>query len=76
MIKLTKIEKDFLIRNLELDSSEVEVLNNSETIDEDFADRLRDKCTEKLDYYGYDENYEPTQIGKELNKLIDKFFIG
>lgn len=76
MIKLTKIEKDFLIRNLELDSSEVKVLNNSEAIDEDFADRLRDMCIDKLDYCGYDENYKPTQIGKELNKLIDKLFIG
>ena len=76
MIKLTKIEKDFLIRNLELNSSEVEVLNNSEAIDEDFADKLRDMCTDKLDYCGYDENYKPTQIGKELNKLIDKLFIG
>lgn len=76
MIKLTKIEKDFLIRNLELDTSEVEVLNNSETIDEDFADKLRDMCTDKLDYCGYDENYKPTQMDKELNKLIDKLFIG
>ncbi len=76
MIKLTKIEKDFLINNLELDSNEIKTLNNSETIDEDFADKLRDMCTDKLDYCGYDENYKPTQIGKELNKLIDKLFIG
>lgn len=76
MIKLTKIDKDFLINNLELDSNEIKTLNNSETIDEDFADRLRDMCTDKLDYGGYDENYKPTQMGKELNKLIDKLFIG
>jgi hypothetical protein len=75
MIKITKIEKDFLINNLKLDSNEMKTLNNSETIDENFADKLRDMCTYKLDCYGYDENYEPTKIGKELNKLIDKLFV-
>lgn len=75
MIKLTKTEKDFLINNLELDINETPLLNSNLPIDEDFADKLRDMCMDKLDFCGYDENYEPAEIGKELNKLI-KLFIG
>jgi hypothetical protein len=33
-------------------------------------------CTDKLDINGYDENYEPNKLGKVLNELIDKLFIG
>ncbi len=76
MIKLNQIERNFLIHILELKEVDKTTLKNSLSIDDDFADRLRDLCLDKLDLCGFDENYEPTDIGKELNKLIDKLFIG
>lgn len=76
MIKLNQNEIHFLLNNLELDINETPLLNSNLPIDEDFADKLRDMCIDKLDFCGYDENYEPNKIGKELNKLIDKLFIG
>lgn len=75
MIKLNQNEIHFLLNNLKLDINETRLLNSNLPIDEDFADKLRDMCMDKLDFCGYDENYEPAEIGKELNKLI-KLFIG
>lgn len=46
------------------------------TISDDVADELRDLCTEKLDTHGFNVNYEPTELGKKLEELIDKLYIG
>lgn len=40
------------------------------------ADELRDFCAEKLDVSGFDESYEPTELGKRLERLVDQLFIG
>lgn len=45
-------------------------------IDDDIADELRDMCTDCLDEIGFDENYDLTNDGERLEKLIDKLFIG
>ena len=76
MIKLTPIEKDFLLNNLDLTDFNKNILTTAKYIDNDFADKLRDLCIDKLDSYGYDENYDLNKVGKELNSLIDKLFTG
>jgi hypothetical protein len=35
---------------------------------------LRDLCGERLQIYGFDENYNPTEEGKILEELIDKLY--
>jgi hypothetical protein len=42
----------------------------------DIADILRDRCSEKLVSSGLDEHYNPNELGKRLNSLIDKLFVG
>jgi hypothetical protein len=42
---------------------------------EDQADEIRDKCSEKLQFVGFNEKYELTNEGKLLEDLIDKLFI-
>lgn len=76
MIKLTPIEKDFLLNNLELTNFDKNIIKTSNYIDDNFADKLRDLCIDKFDSYGYDENYDLSKIGKELISVIDKLFIG
>ena len=76
MIKLTPIEKDFLLNNLDLTDFNKNILTTAKYIDNDFADKLRDLCIDKLDFCGYDKNYELNNLGKELNTFIDKLFIG
>ena len=44
------------------------------TVDE--ADELRDLCGERLQTHGFGPNYEPTQEGVHLAKLIDELFVG
>lgn len=76
MIKLTPIEKDFLLNNLELANFDKNIIKTSNYIDDNFADKLRDLCIDKFDSCGYDENYDLSKIGKELISVIDKLFIG
>ena len=45
-------------------------------ISEDQADELSDYCTDRLDVIGFDENYEPTDVGKKLEALVDKLYVG
>ena len=75
MIKLSQLEKDFLANNLELDPKEIKELISNISND-DASEKIRELCIDKLDYCGYDDNYELNNIGKELNKLIDKLFLG
>lgn len=39
--------------------------------DEDFI-KAEDKVSEHLQIYGFDENYEPTEIGLVCESIIDK----
>ncbi len=45
------------------------------SINNDQADKIRNICAEYLQLIGFDENYAPTEEGKILEILIDKFFI-
>jgi hypothetical protein len=51
-------------------------LEKIESLTEDEADDLRDLCGEKLQDSGFDLDYNPNQIGKRLESLMDKLFIG
>ncbi|MBW1617021.1 MAG: hypothetical protein JRJ49_10960 [Deltaproteobacteria bacterium] len=44
------------------------------SINNDQADKIRNICAEYLQLIGFDENYAPTEEGKILEVLIDKFF--
>lgn len=39
------------------------------------ADELRNACGDYLQIVGFDETYEPTEIGKYLERLIDKLYV-
>ena len=45
-------------------------------ISDDLADELRDLCTERLDTHGFGIDYNPTEEGIALEKLIDKLYVG
>jgi hypothetical protein len=45
-------------------------------VSEEQADELRDRCNDKLDVCGYDENYDLNQDGKKLEALVDKLYVG
>ena len=81
MIRLSKNNIEFMILNLDLPDNLhmlLEKLRHAQdkTIPDDVADELRDFCTEKLDTHGFDINYKPTGLGKKLEELIDKLYIG
>lgn len=81
MIRLSKNDIEFMILNIDL-SDDLRMLleklrdAQDKIIPDDVADQLRDFCTEKLDTHGFDINYEPTELGKKLEELIDKLYIG
>ena len=84
MVKLKRKDVEFILAWLELTPNQREILksllyatpiNKSLMISDKFSDELRDLCTETLDVYGFDENYNPTIVGKKLESLIDKLFI-
>tara|TARA_R110002096_G_scaffold435927_1_gene664337 strand:+ start:103943 stop:104176 length:234 start_codon:yes stop_codon:yes gene_type:complete len=76
MIKLSSKELDFIKKNLNLDENLSNFISSCDgTIPEKFADEIREVCIEKYDYEGLDENYNPTQVGVELDNLIDKLLV-
>ena len=81
MISLSRIDIEFMILNLELPDDlrillEKLIGSQDKKISDDTADELRDLCSEKLDTHGFDINYEPTELGKQLETLIDRLYIG
>jgi hypothetical protein len=44
-------------------------------LDDEVADEIRDWVIEELQKKGFDENYKLTALGKNLEELIDKFYI-
>lgn len=42
---------------------------------EEYIDHLREQLEDKLQIMGFDENYELTEKGKVIEKLIDKLYI-
>jgi hypothetical protein len=43
--------------------------------DED-ADVVRDLCGEKLQTSGFESDYTPTDVGRRLERLVDKLYVG
>jgi hypothetical protein len=44
-------------------------------VTESGADTLRDLCGDRLQVEGFDENYQPTKLGRILESLIDKLYV-
>lgn len=80
MIRLSSDEIDFLLGVLALPPRLVENLGRArdlgEQIEEDDADALRDLCGERLQTHGFGPGYEPTEEGKQLERMIDRLFVG
>jgi len=81
MIKLSSEEIVFMIKVLPLSNSIKKELTKLiplevKLISDDLADELRDLCTERLDTHGFDIDYNPTEEGLALEKLIDKLYVG
>ena len=69
----------FLMSELDLPAELIKALEDTESsgkILDDYADELRDLCTDRFDEIGFDENYKLTPKGKKFESLIDKLFIG
>ena len=81
MIRISESDIEFMLLHLDLPDALRNLLEKLRSapdteISEAVADELRDICTDKLDTHGYDVNYEPTELGKRLEGLIDTLYIG
>ena len=78
IIKITDLQKEYLELNVINNDKELLKLfkesGNIINIEDDIADEIRDLCCEKLDYYGFDNNYNKTTQGEILEELIDVFY--
>lgn len=76
MISLSDGDRKKLILMLDLTDVEQRQINKSGELDDEVADRLRERCNERLDISGYDADYNLTTDGQVLQYLADKLFIG
>lgn len=80
MIRLSSREIDFLLGVLALPPHLVERLRGAKdqggSIEDDDADALRDLCGERLQTRGFGPAYEPTEEGRQLERIIDRLFVG
>jgi hypothetical protein len=79
MISLSREDVRYMLAMLELTPDLRQVLEQLTAeggpIGEEQADELRDRCNDKLDVCGYDENYDLNQDGKKLEALVDKLYV-
>lgn len=84
IIKLTELEREFLLTSvIKNNSSLINTIEQSTKdkdnylidIDSILADEIRDLCSEKLQISGFDEEYNLTEEGKILENLIDIFYM-
>jgi len=81
MINLSREEIQFMLEELtmpkHLMKTLLDVIGKREArISDATADELRDLCAERLDTHGFGSEYEPTVVGKNLEYLIDKLYVG
>ena len=80
MIHVSRDDIDLVLRELDLPGDIRRVLLETRLagtpLPDDIADRLRDLCGEKLQRSGFGADYQLTPLGKQLEMLIDKLFIG
>jgi hypothetical protein len=82
IIKLGKTIFDYLLNNLSVEKPElIEQIKQSEVggkisieVNEDIASTIRDWAGDKLQKVGFDDNYELTSSGKQLEEIIDLFY--
>ncbi len=84
IIKLDKKQFEYLsyfLLEKEKEIKLIQVQNKKESeifiieVDEDTADKIRDRASDELQKKGFDLNYELTSEGTVLEELIDKFYI-
>ena len=76
--KLSKHDIIFALNYLEIPErlrNRLQEAFEGSALSEDEADELRDICTDKLDTSGFDIDYNPTEFGRRLERLIDDLFI-
>jgi hypothetical protein len=80
MKRLSQSDVSFMLRVLELPVSLRDLFasrsDGDVAISDEDADALRDICGERLQTHGFNEHYQPTQEGKQLEELIDKLYVG
>lgn len=80
MVSLSCEDVRYMLATLELTPELRQVLEQLSVeggaVSEERADELRDRCNDKLDVCGYDENYDLNQDGKKLEALVDKLYVG
>jgi len=82
IIKLDKTIFDYLLKNLSAERPDlIEQIIQTEVggkitieLNEDIACTIRDWAGDKLQKVGFDNNYELTSSGKQLEELIDLFY--
>lgn len=84
IFKLLQYEKEYLLNQILVDKKEVmekikiSKLNENHysiCVDASLADEIRDLCSDKLQLFGFNENYELNKDGEILERLIDIFYI-
>jgi len=81
MIKLTSEDIQFMLKELSMPEHLRTALQDMVDkkkggLSDEMADELRDLCAERLDTHGFDIEYSPTSVGKILEDLIDKLYVG
>jgi hypothetical protein len=81
-VLLNREERLLLLRRLNLSATLRSQLELDSTrpveawLNVDEADDLREQVQDLLQTEGFDENYEPTPLGRVLESLVDKLFTG
>jgi hypothetical protein len=79
-MRLARGDIEFMLHVLELSNDlrhklEMAAAGQIELSVED-ADALRDLCGERLQTHGFGSNYDVTDEGARLERLIDELFVG
>lgn len=81
MTIVTLSEIKFILQTLDLSEEQRKLLlaltsKKQKAISVELADVLRELCTDRLDTHGFNHDYSPSNEGKKLEVLIDKFYVG
>lgn len=80
MVRLSIENSRFLLQEVALDDTTRAVLLGKldlgfVLISDELADKIRDSCLELYDQCGLGCDYQPTNSGRELERLIDKLLV-
>ena len=68
---LNKVEVQYIINNISLTDSEKKIISNGKLSDDDLL-LMHDKITDRLDYVGFDRDYNITKEGILIETIMDK----